>query len=223
MTQPSAPYTNSGMSDKLVVQPQDNIVRSACGILYIIILLILTLAVMEGMTTPSYYRGSGSSSALYPITIFLTLFSLAPIGYLLWRIHRASGTRTTVDDSGLLLEQPGMQTLFIPWRNAHGRITVKTVTQYVPRAATPATMSLVLVALDQEEIVLPGSVLNSYPLSSRDIGQQTYATAMQILAYDPWGQREPLMESTNTFAPQAPQATVIYNGFPGYPGYHSFG
>ena len=205
MTQPSAPYTNSGMSDKLVVQPQDNIVRSACGILYIIILLILTLAVMEGMTTPSYYRGSGSSSALYPITIFLTLFSLAPIGYLLWRIHRASGTRTTVDDSGLLLEQPGMQTLFIPWRNAHGRITVKTVTQYVPRAATPATMSLVLVALDQEEIVLPGSVLSSY--RPRNLTQRSYATAVQILAYDPWGQREPLMQSENNFTPWMPRDT----------------
>ena len=206
MTQPSAPYTNSGMSDKLVVQPQDSIVRSACGILYIIILLILTLAVMEGMTTPSYYRGSGSSSALYPITIFLTLFSLAPIGYLLWRIHRASGTRTTVDDSGLLLEQPGMQTLFIPWRNAHGRITVKTVTQYVPRAATPATMSLVLVALDQEEIVLPGSVLSSY--RPRNLTQRSYATAVQILAYDPWGQREPLMQSENNFTPWMPRDTL---------------
>ena len=205
MTQPSAPYTNSGMSDKLVVQPQDNIVRSACGILYIIILLILTLAVMEGMTTPSYYRGSGSSSALYPITIFLTLFSLAPIGYLLWRIHRVSGTRTTVDDSGLLLEQPGMQTLFIPWRNAHGRITVKTVTQYVPGAATPATMSLVLVALDQEEIVLPGSVLSSY--RPRNLTQRSYATAVQILAYDPWGQREPLMQSENNFTPWMPRDT----------------
>ena len=193
------------MSDKLVVQPQDSIVRSACGILYIIILLILTLAVMEGMTTPSYYRGSGSSSALYPITIFLTLFSLAPIGYLLWRIHRASGTRTTVDDSGLLLEQPGMQTLFIPWRNAHGRITVKTVTQYVPRAATPATMSLVLVALDQEEIVLPGSVLSSY--RPRNLTQRSYATAVQILAYDPWGQREPLMQSENNFTPWMPRDT----------------
>jgi len=194
------------MSDKLVVQPQDSIVRSACGILYIIILLILTLAVMEGMTTPSYYRGSGSSSALYPITIFLTLFSLAPIGYLLWRIHRASGTRTTVDDSGLLLEQPGMQTLFIPWRNAHGRITVKTVTQYVPRAATPATMSLVLVALDQEEIVLPGSVLSSY--RPRNLTQRSYATAVQILAYDPWGQREPLMQSENNFTPWMPRDTL---------------
>ena len=140
--------------------------------------------------------------------IFFTLFSLVPIGYLLWRIYRASGTRTTVDKNGLLLEQPGMQTLFIPWQNAHGHITVKTVSQYVPGTSTPAMMSLILVALDQEEIVLPGSVLNSYPLSSRDIGQQTYATAMQILAYDPWGQKEPLMQSDNTFTPWMPRNTL---------------
>ena len=211
MTQPGAPYTNTGLSelsDKLVVRSQDDIVRLACGILCIIILFILLLAITTRTTGPSYYHGPGSSSEIYFITIFLTLLSLVPIGYLLWRIYRASGTRTTVDKNGFLLEQPGMQTLFIPWRNAHGRITVKTVIQYVPRSATPAMMSLILVALDQEEIVLPGSVLNSYPLSSRDIGQQTYATAMQILAYDPWGQKEPLMQSDNTFTPWMPRNTL---------------
>ena len=211
MTQPGAPYTNTGLpelSDKLVVRSQDDIVRLACGILCIIILFILLLAITTRTTGPSYYHGSESSSEIYSITIFLTLFSLVPIGYLLWRIYRASGTRTTVDKNGLLLEQPGMQTLFIPWRNAHGRITVKTVIQYVPRSATPAMMSLILVALDQEQIVLPGSVLNSQPNSSRDIAQQSYATAMQILAYDPWGQKEPLMQSDNTFTPWMPRNTL---------------
>ena len=82
-------------------------------------------------------------------------------------------------------------------------------------------MSLVCLKLDQEELVLPGTVVTANGSSSAV--QQSYTTAMRILAYDPWGQREPLMESTNTFAPQAPQATVIYNGYPGYPGYHSFG
>lgn len=206
MTQPGGPYTNVGLSDKLVVRSQDDIVRSACGILYIIILLILLLAVMEWATTPSYYHGSGSLSETRYAVIFFTLFSLIPIGYLLWRIYRASGTRTTVDGSGLLLEQPGMQTLFIPWRNAHGHIAVKTVTQYVPRAATPATMSLVLVALDQEEIVLPGSILSSY--RPRNLTQRSYATAMRVLAYDPWGQSEPLMQSDNTFTPWIPRNTL---------------
>ena len=198
-------YTNSGTSDKLVMRPQDDIVRFACGIFCIIISFILLLAITTRTTRPSYYHGSGSSSALDTTTIFLTLLILAPIGYLLWRIYRACRTRTTVDDSGLLLEQPGMQTLFIPWRNAHGRIAVKTVTQYFPMVAAPATMSLILVTLDQEQIVLPGSVLNSQPNSSRDIAQQSYATAMRILAYDPWGQKEPLMQSENNFTPYAPR------------------
>jgi len=140
-------------------------------------------------------------------TIFLTLLILAPIGYLLWRIYRACRTRTTVDDSGLLLERPGMQTLFIPWRNAHGRIAVKTVTQYFPMAAAPATMSLILVALDQGEIVLPGSILSSY--RPRNLTQRSYAIAMRILAYDPWGQREPLMQSENNFTPWMPR-TAFY-------------
>ena len=207
MTQVGVFYTNSGASDKLVVRPQDDIVRFACGIFCIIISFILLLAITTRTTSPSYYHGSGSSSALDTATIFLTLLILAPIGYLLWRIYRACRTRTTVDDSGLLLEQPGMQTLFIPWRNAHGRITVKTVTQYVPRAATPATMSLVLVALDQEEIVLPGSILSSY--RPRNLTQRSYAIAMRILAYDPWGQREPLMQSENNFTPWMPR-TAFY-------------
>ena len=209
MTQPGAPYTNTGLpelSDKLVVRSQDDIVRSACGILCIIILFILLLAVMEWATTPSYYHGSGSLSEMRSAVIFFTFFSLVPIGYLLWRIYRASGTRTTVDKNGLLLEQPGMQTLFIPWRNAHGHITVKTVIQYVPRSATPAMMSLILVALDQEQIVLPGSILSSY--RPRNISQRSYATAVQILAYDPWGQKEPLMQSDNTFTPWMPRNTL---------------
>ena len=209
MAQVGVFYTNSGTSDKLVMRPQDDIVRFACGIFCIIISFILLLAITTRTPSPSYYHGSGSSSALDTATIFLTLLILAPIGYLLWRIYRACRTRTTVDDSGLLLEQPGMQTLFIPWRNAHGRIAVKTVSQYISGTSTPAMMSLILVTLDQEQIVLPGSVLNSQPNSSRDIAQQSYATAMQILAYDPWGQKEPLMQSENNFTPWMPR-TAFY-------------
>ena len=206
MAQVGVFYTNSGTSDKLVMRPQDDIVRFACGIFCIIISFILLLAITTRTPSPSYYHGSGSSSALDTATIFLTLLILAPIGYLLWRIYRACRTRTTVDDSGLLLEQPGMRARSIPWRNAHGRIAVKTVTQYFPMAAAPATMSLILVALDQEEIVLPGSILSSY--RPRNITQRSYATAVQILAYDPWGQKEPLMQSDNTFTPWMPRNTL---------------
>ena len=207
MAQVGVFYTNSGTSDKLVMRPQDDIVRFACGIFCIIISFILLLAITTRTPSPSYYHGSGSSSALDTATIFLTLLILAPIGYLLWRIYRACRTRTTVDDSGLLLEQPGMRARSIPWRNAHGRIAVKTVTQYFPMAAAPATMSLILVALDQEEIVLPGSILSSY--RPRNLTQRSYAIAMRILAYDPWGQREPLMQSENNFTPWMPR-TAFY-------------
>ena len=207
MAQVGVFYTNSGTSDKLVMRPQDDIVRFACGIFCIIISFILLLAITTRTPSPSYYHGSGSSSALDTATIFLTLLILAPIGYLLWRIYRACRTRTTVDDSGLLLEQPGMRARSIPWRNAHGRIAVKTVTQSFPMAAAPATMSLILVALDQEEIVLPGSILSSY--RPRNLTQRSYAIAMRILAYDPWGQREPLMQSENNFTPWMPR-TAFY-------------
>ena len=31
---------------------------------------------------------------------------------------------------------------------------------------------------------------------------------MRVLAYDPWGQREPLMQSDNTFTPWMPRNTL---------------
>jgi len=100
-----------------------------------------------------------------------------------------------------------MQALFIPWQNAHGHIAVKTVSQYISGTSTPAMMSLILVALDQGEIVLPGSILSSY--RPRNLTQRSYAIAMRILAYDPWGQKEPLMQSENNFTPWMPR-TAFY-------------
>ena len=137
--------------------------------------------------------------------IFFALLFVPIIVYFVWLIRKEQGTRTVVDGSGLLLEKPGMQALFIPWQNAHGHITVKTVSQYVPGTSTPAMMALVLVALDQEQIVLPGSILSSY--RPRNLTQRSYATAMRVLAYDPWGQREPLMQSENNFTPWMPRDT----------------
>ena len=159
-----------------------------------------------------------------PYTV-VGLLLLATLGFLtwfvIWRYRNVTAVRTVVDGRGLWLQQMKSSGRFIPWDNASGRITVKTVNQYTPGSPGPTTMSLVCLKLDQEELVLPGTVVTAN--SSSSAVQQSYTTAMRILAYDPWGQREPLMESTNTFAPQAPQATVIYNGYPGYPGYQSFG
>jgi len=209
MAQSPASRTNPGLPDKFVVRSQISGNRSinalASLILFILAVMMLFFIVFL-LSYDSYSRGypSGAPSSLFLIALFALL--LTPICIYYKRlVNKEQRKRTIVDGSGLLLEQPGMRARFIPWQNAHGHIAVKTVSQYVPGSSIPAMMSLILVVFDQEQIVLPGSVLNSYPHSSRDIGQQTYATAMQILAYDPWGQKEPLMQSENNFTPYAPR------------------
>ena len=203
MAQPPAPRTNPGLPDKLIVSSQTTSDR-LIAILILLIFLILTVMMLSiGMLGSNYDSGGESLGMIFfVITLFVLLF-FPIVAYFVWLIRKEQGTRTVVDGSGLLLEKPGMQALFIPWQNAHGHITVKTVSQYVPGTSTPAMMSLILVALDQEEIVLPGSILSSY--RPRNITQRSYATAVQILAYDPWGQKEPLMQSDNTFTPYMPQ------------------
>ena len=203
MAQPPAPRTNPGLPDKLIVSSQTTSDRLIAILILLIFLILMTMMLFIGMLGSNYDSGGESLGTIFlVITLFVLLF-LPIVAYFVWLIRKEQGTRTVVDGSGLLLEKPGMQTLFIPWQNAHGHITVKTVSQYVPGTSTPAMMSLILVALDQEEIVLPGSILSSY--RPRNIAQQTYATAMQILTYDPWGQKEPLMQSDNTFTPYMPQ------------------
>ena len=205
MTQPPAPRTNPGLPDKLIVSSQTTSDRLIAILILLIFLILMTMMLFIGMLGSNHDSGGESLGTIFlVITLFVLLF-LPIVAYFVWLIRKEQGTRTVVDGNGLLLEQPGAGTRFIPWQNAHGRITIKTVSQYVPGSSTPAMMSLILVVFDQEQIVLPGSVLNSYPHSSRDIGQQTYATAMRILAYDPWGQKEPLMQSDNTFTPYMPQ------------------
>ena len=214
MAQPPAPYANPGLPDKFVVRSQISGNRSInvlAGLILFILAVMTLFFIVFLLSYDNYSRGypSGAPSSLFLIALFAIL--LTPICiYYKHLVNKEQRKRTVVDGSGLLLEQPGMRARFIPWQDAHGHITVKTVSQYISGTSTPAMMSLILVALDQEEIVLPGSVLNSYPLSSRDIGQQTYATAMQILAYDPWGQKEPLVQSDNTFTPYMPPNMYMY-------------
>ena len=208
MAQSPAPYTNPDLPDKLIVSSRNISGRLIVGlimIIFVLVLLALVLVQLSMLASYDFYSGERSDGMTFFVIIVLGLLFIPIIAYFVWLIRKEQKTRTVVDGNGLLLEQPGAGTRFIPWQNAHGRITIKTVSQYVPGSSTPAMMSLILVVFDQEQIVLPGSVLNSYPHSSRDIGQQTYATAMRILAYDPWGQKEPLMQSDNTFTPYMPQ------------------
>ena len=205
MAQPPAPRTNPGLPDKLIVSSPTTSDRLIAILILLIFLILMAMMLFIGMLGSNYDSGGESLGTIFlVITLFVLLF-LPIVAYFVWLIRKEQGTRTVVDGSGLLLEQPGAQARFIPWQNAHGRITVKTVSQYISGSSTPAMMSLILVVFDQEEIVLPGSVLSSY--RPRNLTQRSYATAVQILAYDPWGQREPLMQSENNFTPWMPRDT----------------
>ena len=107
------------------------------------------------------------------------------------------GTRTVVDARGLELRQSGQLSRFIPWEEAHGRITVKTVTEYSPRDS--ATMGMVAVSLDHEQVVLPGTLMSVR--GQNFIEREVRRIAAQILVFDPWGQTSPLMDQDQTFHP----------------------
>ena len=107
------------------------------------------------------------------------------------------GTRTVVDARGLELRQSGQLSRFIPWEEAHGRITVKTVTEYSPRDS--ATMGMVAVSLDHEQVVLPGTLMSVR--GQNFIEREIRGIAAQILSFDPWGQTSPLMDQDQSFHP----------------------
>ena len=107
------------------------------------------------------------------------------------------GTRTVVDARGLELRQSGQLSRFIPWEEAHGRITVKTVTEYSPRDS--ATMGMVAVSLDHEQVVLPGTLMSVR--GQNFIEREVRRIAAQILAFDPWGQASPLVDQDQSFHP----------------------
>ena len=107
------------------------------------------------------------------------------------------GTRTVVDARGLELRRSGRLSRFIPWEEAHGRITVKTVTEYSPRDS--ATMGMVAVSLDHEQVVLPGTLMSVR--GQNFIEREVRRIAAQILSFDPWGQASPLMDQDQSFHP----------------------
>ena len=107
------------------------------------------------------------------------------------------GTRTVVDARGLELRQSGQLSRFIPWEEAHGRITVKTVTEYAPRGS--ATMGMVAVGLDHEQVVLPGTLMSVR--GQNFIEREVRRIAAQILVFDPWGQTSPLVDQDQSFHP----------------------
>ena len=64
---------------------------------------------------PYDYLGEQSFRPSFLITIFSVLLFAPIIAYFVWLIRKEQRTRTIVDGNGLLLEQPGAGTRFIPW------------------------------------------------------------------------------------------------------------
>ena len=125
----------------------------------------------------------------------VTLLCLAAIFVV--RGFTVIGTCTVVDARGLELRRSGRLSRFIPWEEAHGRITVKTVTEYSPRGS--ATMGMVAVGLDHEQVVLPGTLMRVR--GQNFIEREVRGIAAQILSFDPWGQTSPLVDQDQSFHP----------------------
>ena len=86
---------------------------------------------------------------------------------------------------------------------------VKVVTQYTPALVGSSSMGFVCIAFDGGEMPLPGTMTQA--CNTHTAFQQSYQTAMRILAYDPWRQGEPLTASESTYAPWGP---ALYRPYP---------
>lgn len=128
---------------------------------------------------------------------------------------RAGTPPTVVDTQGLHLNQPGAPVRTIPWSQAHGHVAVKTVTQYAPGAVGTPSMAFVCLAFDDGEIPLPSTMLSSS--TPYTISQQSYVTALRVLAYDPWHQEAPLTLTEQTYTPWVPTSAYYHPYHRPYP------
>ena len=174
-------------SGRLVLRSRADVWRYGCGTAIVIVLIPIPIAMSV------LVRDFGGSSLLGLICIML----LCLVVMIVARGFTVIGTRTVVDARGLELRQSGQLSRFIPWEEAHGRITVKTVTEYSPRGS--ATMGMVAVGLDHEQVVLPGTLMRVR--GQNFIEREVRRIAAQILAFDPWGQASPLMDQDQSFHP----------------------
>ena len=174
-------------SGRLVLRSRADVWRYGCGTAIVIVLIPIPIAMSV------LVRDFGGSSLLGLICIML----LCLVVMIVARGFMVIGTRTVVDARGLELRQSGQLSRFIPWEEAHGRITVKTVTEYAPRGS--ATMGMVAVGLDHEQVVLPGTLMRVR--GQNFIEREVRRIAGQILAFDPWGQASPLVDQDQSFHP----------------------
>lgn len=180
-------------SGRLVLRSRADVWRYGCCTAVAGVLISVFLVLNITMARSALRRGLINAMPLC-LTV-VTLLCLAAIFVV--RGFTVIGTCTVVDARGLELRRSGRFSRFIPWEEAHGRITVKTVTEYAPRGS--ATMGMVAVGLDHEQVVLPGTLMRVR--GQNFIEREVRRIAAQILAFDPWGQTSPLMDQDQSFHP----------------------
>lgn len=180
-------------SGRLVLRSRADVWRYGCCTAVAGVLISVFLVLNITMARSALRRGLINAMPLC-LTV-VTLLCLAAIFVV--RGFTVIGTCTVVDARGLELRRSGRLSRFIPWEEAHGRITVKTVTEYAPRGS--ATMGMVAVGLDHEQVVLPGTLMRVR--GQNFIEREVRRIAAQILAFDPWGQTSPLMDQDQSFHP----------------------
>ena len=181
-------------SGRLVLRSRADVWRYGCCTAVAGVLISVFLVLNITMARSALRRGLINAMPLC-LTV-VTLLCLAAIFVV--RGFTVIGTCTVVDARGLELRQSGRLSRFIPWEEAHGRITVKTVTEYAPRG--PATMGMVAVSLDHEQVVLPGTLMSAQH-GQNAVEREVRRIAAQILSFDPWGQTSPLMDQDQSFHP----------------------
>lgn len=180
-------------SGRLVLRSRADVWRYGCCTAVAGVLISVFLVLNITMARSALRRGLINAMPLC-LTV-VTLLCLAAIFVV--RGFTVIGTCTVVDARGLELRQSGQFSRFIPWEEAHGRITVKTVTEYAPGGS--ATMGMVVVGLDHEQVVLPGTLMSVHGQNA--VEREVRRIAAQILSFDPWGQTSPLMDQDQTFHP----------------------
>ena len=180
-------------SGRLVLRSRADVWRYGCCTAVAGVLISVFLVLNITMARSALRRGLINAMPLC-LTV-VTLLCLAAIFVV--RGFTVIGTCTVVDARGLELRRSGRLSRFIPWEEAHGRITVKTVTEYSPRGS--AAMGMVVVGLDHEQVVLPGTLMRVRGQNA--VEREVRGIAAQILVFDPWGQTSPLMDQDQSFRP----------------------
>ena len=180
-------------SGRLVLRSRADVWQYGCSTAVAGVLICILLVLNIVMARSALRRG-----LIDAMPLCLTVMMLLGLSVMLvMRGVTVIGTRTVVDARGLELRQSGRLSRFIPWEEAHGRITVKTVTEYSPRGS--ATMGMVTVGLDHEQVVLPGTLMRVR--GQNFIEREVRGIAAQILSFDPWGQTSPLVDQDQSFHP----------------------